>query len=97
MKFVGRVGISVKNDGNRSLGANRARDRSTNAFRASRDQDNFVFKFEIHSVSVLVVSRTPQSLVSPHSRPAREYSSAVQIQKTAVDRIVGTSNERCCI
>jgi hypothetical protein len=53
---VGSVGISVKDDGDRSLSANSTRDRRSNAFRASGDQDNFVFEFKIHFVSLLVTT-----------------------------------------
>jgi hypothetical protein len=70
MKLVSSVGISIKNDGNRSLGANCARDRPANAFRASGDQDNFVFEFEVHFVSMLVVNRLTDSFASRHSLPA---------------------------
>jgi hypothetical protein len=50
MKFVGSIGISVKNDGNCSLNGNSTRDRFADPFRASGNQDHFVFKFEIHLV-----------------------------------------------
>jgi len=42
MKFVGGIGISVKNDGNCSLNGNSTRDRFADPFRASGNQDHFV-------------------------------------------------------